>query len=323
MKNGDQYIAVSPLMIFPQTRGEFKVFLKSGGREVLYTQEMELFTEQHRRRLVEHGVDEVYILASQRKAFERYMENHIGAVLDNPEIPVEERAQVFMDTTRSVAQDVFEERLPQTLRLKKHQFERIQSLVSQSLLFVSTEQALKRLSALMSHDYKLYTHSINTFVYLICLLSSYQMDDTTMLAAGMGAILHDVGKTALPRDLLDTPPSRLKGSDLEFYRSHPVRGAAMCAMVPLDHDTLNCILLHHERMDGTGFPSRIAGESLPLVVRALSVVNAYDNLTSNRTLEHRLTPFQALHTIREDMKGAFDKDIYKRLVKTLAGAEIA
>jgi HD-GYP domain-containing protein (c-di-GMP phosphodiesterase class II) len=323
MKSNGQFFAVSPLMIFPETRGDFKIFLKSGDREVLYTQEMELFTEQHRKRLAENGIEEVYVLANQRSAYERYVERHISCILDNPDLPVEERAQVFMDAAHNVAQEVFEEHLPQSLRLRKHHFKRIQSLVSQSLLFVSTEQALSKLSGLMSHDFKLYTHSIHCFVYLICLLSSYKLDDSTLLAAGMGAILHDIGKTALPRELLTTHPSQLKGMDMEAYRTHPVRGAVMCSMVPLEHETLNCILMHHERMDAAGFPAKAQGDVIPLVVRALSVVNAYDNLTTSRAMSRSMTPFQALNHIREEMKGAFDKDVYKRLVMTLAGANIA
>jgi HD-GYP domain-containing protein (c-di-GMP phosphodiesterase class II) len=322
MKSDGQFFAVSPLMIFPETRGDFKLFLKSGDREVLYTQEMELFTEQHRKRLADNGVEDIYILANQRSAFERYMERHISFILDNPDLPVEERAQVFMDASNNAAREVFEDHLPKSLRLRKHHFERIQSLISQSLLFVSTEQALSKLSGLMSHDFKLYTHSIHCFIYLICLLSTYKLEDSTLLAAGMGAILHDLGKTALPRELLTTHPTQLKGMDMEAYRSHPVRGAAICSMVPLEHETLNCILMHHERMDSTGFPARAHSDSIPLVVRALSVVNAYDNLTTSRTMIRSMTPFQALNHMRDEMKGAFDKDVYKRLVMTLAGANI-
>lgn len=313
------YFAVSPLMIFPNTLGKFKVFLKQSGKYVLYAGENDQFNDRHRKRLHNHGVKEVYVKTLQRADFDKYVERNLPQILANEDISVPERSGVFYEASISVVKDVFESRLPPGL--SKRQFSRIASFVEKSVAFLSEDASLKQVAALASHDYSVYTHCIHVFVYSTAILHSLNVDEDIIVQSGIGAMLHDLGKTVLDKDVLNKP-GPLTPEERAAVNTHPVKGVALCMDMPLSHAASSCILLHHERMDGAGYPGGVREQHIPLHVRAVSVADVYDALTSTRPYAEAVTPFEALKIMRDDMAGAFDLDIYKRLVMILSGADI-
>jgi HD-GYP domain-containing protein (c-di-GMP phosphodiesterase class II) len=313
------YFAVSPLMIFPRTLGRFRVFIKQAGHYVLYAAENEQFTPRHRQKLYDAGVTEVYIRAEQRPDFDRYIEKHLPQILADAAIPVEERAKVLYTAADSVVRDVFETRLPRGLA--KREYARIASLAEKSVKFLAQDEALRRLAALAAHDYSVHTHSVHVFVFTTAMLQALKADEYTQVQAGIGALLHDIGKTHIPVEIL-SKPGPLASEEWDLVKTHPARGMALCQDVPLTQTSGSCILMHHERMDGSGYPGGLTGELIPLHVRALAIGDVYDALTTKRPYADAMPPFQALRLMRDEMDGAFDLDVYKRLVMILSDAKM-
>ncbi len=316
-KTAPTYFSISPLMIFPETLGRFSVYLRQGEEYVLYADSEERFSERHRRNLHESGVKEVFVKSEQREHFERYVESHLGRVLGDEAMPLAERARVFLDTTTDLVKEVFDERLPV---ITNGHFARIRSVVEQSIRFFTGERALAAMAPFISHDYKSYTHSVHVFVYGVAVLHSFGVDGEDLIQAGMGAMLHDLGKTRVPKEIL-AKRGPLSRAEQEVLRNHPLWGVSQCANLPMSQMAFNCILFHHERMDGEGYPSRLAGEHIPFPVRVVAVCNAYDNLTAERPGQAALSAFDALQVMRTE-KGAFDLDAFKRLVQVLSGAAL-
>ncbi|KIX15012.1 HD-GYP domain-containing protein [Dethiosulfatarculus sandiegensis] len=313
------YFPVSPLMILPETIGEFGVYLKLHGRFVLYAHPMEPFTENHRRRLYENGVEEIFILTKQRGLFNQYMENYLGQFLENEKTPIKERAKVFYKASADILKQTFESRLPANLDRK--QYEVLFKYVTLGTNFLSKEDALKSMAPLISHDYQTFSHSVHVFLFATALLQTYNMEQEDLIYAGMGAILHDIGKTKIRKSILNKP-GRLTKEEMEEIKTHPLKGVAVCANLPLRGETMNCILFHHERMDGKGYPSGVKGLELPLAVRAVSLADVYDALTTNRPYGTAKPPFEALSMMREEMDGQLDPKMFKRFVLVLSGADI-
>jgi HD-GYP domain-containing protein (c-di-GMP phosphodiesterase class II) len=142
-----------------------------------------------------------------------------------------------------------------------------------------------------------------------------------LVQCGMGALLHDIGKIQIPKQIL-SKPGKLSYAERQMIESHPVRGAALCALAPLTQDVLNNILFHHEKVDGSGYPTGMRGSEIPLPVKALTAADVYDALVSDRPYAKAQSPFEALTVMRAEMKGAFDAEVYKRLVMVLSGAEV-
>lgn len=323
MSNGantpHNYFSVSPLMLFPNTLGEFKVFLRQQNGYVLYTTDNESFNDKHKRVLHDSGIKEIYIQSEQREQYDRYIERNLGGILDDDALPMEERAQVLLSASCSLIQESFDSRLPQTV--SKRHYRRIISLVKNTLPFLSQENALKALSQFISHDYQTFSHCVQVFVLSASILNTYDVEPDIIEQCGVGALMHDLGKTRIPLKILNKP-GKLTPEEREVVNQHPLHGISMCTGAALQHMTLNCILFHHERVDGAGYPSGMEGDEIPLPVRVLTVCDIYDAITSDRPYAKGVLPFNALKIMSEEMRSAIDLDVLKRLITILSGAEI-
>jgi putative nucleotidyltransferase with HDIG domain len=313
------YFPVSPLLLFPRTKGKFGVYVKIGDHYRLYAHPDEPFSDEQRRKLYENGVTEVFVLGKQRRQFQNYLENHLGGVLNNDNLPMKERSKVFYSVSVSILRDTFDSRLPKTLDAGR--FERIFELVAESTRFLMKGGSLKSLAQLISHDYQTYSHCVHVFVFTCALLQTFGVEEDLVAQAGMGAMLHDIGKTVIPKEILNKNGS-LSEKECELVKTHPAKGVALCAQMPLSQDAINVMLFHHEKLDGNGYPAGLEGDAIPLAVKCASLADVYDALTSDRPYAKARTPFEALSTIRDDMAEHFDQEVLKRFVMVLSGAEV-
>ena len=128
----------------------------------------------------------------------------------------------------------------------------------------------------------------------------------------LGCLLHDIGKVAVPDNIL-LKPSRLNPEETEIVRRHPVTGEEICAPLKCLHPILSLIRHHHERMDGSGYPDGLYGEEIPLKARILQVADVYDALTSDRPYRERLSSEEALEILHEEARyGRLDASLVQR-----------
>lgn len=310
---------VSPYMVIPSRVGGFSLYLKQDDRYVLYAERGQLFTEEHKKRLGLLGVKHLYIKGSDYIHYQEYLEDNLLDLLDDESVPVQERARAWNDATVALAKEAFDRRLPAPI--DKRQFKRIRTLISNSLKFLAREDALKELGRFIREGDELFRHGISVMVLTVTTLSSFIKDDSEMLVGvGMGAMLHDIGKIELPPELFTKRSEYLSRDEVDLIRSHPALGVGLCSALPLPQETLQCILFHHERADGTGYPSHSSGDLQPAYVKLMSLCNVYDNLTSGRS-GRTMTPFEALTHIKAQ-RGAFDQEMLKKLIAILAKANL-
>lgn len=314
-----KFMGVSPLMIFPDVIGRFRVYLKQDNWYVLYAGDGEQFTESHRQQLYDRGVDQVFIEYEQRGVYEEYLEEHLGQILSKSSIPVEERAKVFYSVSSEVMQSAFASNMPE--HMGEDFRDRVTSFVRQSSEFFKAEESLKAVSSLITHDYKTYTHCVHVFLYAMAVLHQYELPENELVQYGVGAVLHDIGKTRIPREIINKP-GKLTPAERIVINTHPVQGVAVCARMQLRQEAVNAILFHHERMDGRGYPANMTGRDIPLPVRIISVADAYDALTSNRAYAKAMRAFDALSIIKDTKVGTYDKEVYKRFIYMLGGANL-
>lgn len=317
----DRLISVSPKLILPATNAKFEIYLKQEDTYVLYTRVGEFFSPETSLRLEAQAIEQVFIPASQEQEFNYYVERHIASILENTSIPVKERADVWSRSATNLAHNLFEKQLPPGL-LKKR-FERFQKLIEGSVRFFKSKDALRELSSLISKGFDIYHHGLATSVLTACVLMSYdRTDDPVLLSACGGAMLHDIGKMRLSRDLLKLDPERMDDAERRDWETHPVLGVQISASIPLTPEAIHCVLFHHERDDGEGFPTRTPGSGIPYYAKVMALCERYDNLTRNLPYRHSMKPYEALKIIRQD-KGFCDVDVFTRLVQVLSDARIA
>ena len=306
-------------MIFPETLGDFSIYLWKGGDFVLYTASGQRFTTRHRHVLNTNGIKEVYVQGSEKPQYEKYIERNLGKILQDETLPIEVRTKIFYEAANVVMQNVFDRKLPSALRARH--FDRIAEVVKSSIKFLAADNSLSSVAPFISHDYKTYTHCMQVFIYSVALFQTYHMGNNEIFEFGLGALLHDVGKAKIPKRILNKR-GPLTQAEREIIKEHPVHGVSMCAHLPMTQNTINCILFHHEAMDGSGYPSGIGGDNVPMAVRVISLADIYDALTTNRPYAEAMQPYEALSLIRNEMRETVDMNVFKRFVAILSGADI-
>lgn len=312
---------VSPYMVIPSRVGGFSLYLRQGENFVLYAEKGVLFTDAHKDRLGKLDVSHLYVKAEEYTHYASYLQDNLVELLDDDNVPVRERARAWNDATVSLAKEAFDRNLPHTM--DRRRFKRIRKLIGDSLKFLTRDDSLKELARFIGDGKEHFRHGISVLVLTISLLSKIVDDNELMLAVGMGAMLHDIGKLELPEELFSKNRKLLSRDELDLIRSHPALGVGVCSSMPLPQSTLQCILFHHERMDGSGYPSGGSADLLPFYVKALNICNEYDNLIrGNGEFIKCHTPFEALNRI-QGRPGAHDPEMLLILIDILSRADIS
>jgi len=123
-----------------------------------------------------------------------------------------------------------------------------------------------------------------------------------------GALLHDIGKIAIDRRILNKPSS-LNPDERRIVETHPLVGERIVSKVSYFDEIAPAIRWHHERWDGNGYPDKLAGEAIPRNARMLSVADTYDAMTSDRAYRKALPLQTALKVLREEAGKQFDVEM--------------
>lgn len=131
----------------------------------------------------------------------------------------------------------------------------------------------------------------------------------------LGAYLHDLGKVRVPHEILNKP-GRLTDDEFEVIKRHPVWGVELLSDVEFPWDLHPIIRSHHERLDGTGYPDRLAGDAIPLSAQIICVVDVWDALTTTRSYRGALDLDRALG-IMEENRHWWRPEVYAAFVATV------
>lgn len=129
----------------------------------------------------------------------------------------------------------------------------------------------------------------------------------------LAGLLHDVGKIGVP-DAILLKPGRLTAEEYEVLKQHPEIGARILSKVPQVQDLLPGVLHHHERMDGRGYPHRLAGSRIPRLARILCLADSLDAMTTTRTYRSFLPPRVAMAEVRRCAGTQFDPQLAEALL---------
>jgi putative nucleotidyltransferase with HDIG domain len=143
------------------------------------------------------------------------------------------------------------------------------------------------------------------------------LDKVQLETLRRGGLLHDIGKVAIPLEVLDKP-GRLTTEEMDIMQTHVTVGARILEPIPSYAAVIPIVLYHHERFDGTGYPHRLTGEGIPLHARILAVADNFDALGSDRPYRRGLHPNITLSIIREGAGTQFDPRVVDAFFKYLA-----
>ncbi len=223
------------------------------------------------------------------------------------------RASSAIKRSRIAVMSMFEDaRLGNAVKAKQ-----MAPLVEQISASVAIDPTIiLNIARLKTKDEYTYLHSVAVCALMIHLARRLGLPEAQIEDIGMAGLLHDVGKTSIPDSIL-LKPGKLDDAEWIAIRNHPERGhAILLASKGISNVALDVCLSHHEKIDGTGYPNGIAGDSLSLVSRMSSICDVYDAITSQRPYNVPLSASQALAKM-ESWPGHFDKLILRSFVDSL------
>jgi diguanylate cyclase (GGDEF)-like protein/putative nucleotidyltransferase with HDIG domain len=149
----------------------------------------------------------------------------------------------------------------------------------------------------------------------------FTLSELEIQAIEAGAMLHDVGKLAVP-DYIINKPGKLTPAEFEKMKIHTVIGADILSQVKFPYPVVPVVRHHHERWDGKGYPDGIKGEEIPITARILSVVDCFDAVRETRQYRGAMTREQAINMLKEDAGTAFDPQIVNVFLENLPEFEV-
>ncbi len=178
------------------------------------------------------------------------------------------------------------------------------------------ESALISLARLKTKDDYTYMHSVAVCGLMVALARQLNLSEEETRQAGLAGLLHDIGKAAIPNEVLNKPGA-LTDEEFDLVKLHPQKGYdILLAAKMTDKVALDVCLHHHEKVDGTGYPDGLKGKDISLFARMGAVCDVYDAVTSNRPYKAGWDPGVSLQRMTQ-WKGHFDEVVFKAFVKSL------
>ncbi len=176
--------------------------------------------------------------------------------------------------------------------------------------------ALISLARLKTADDYTFMHSVAVCALMIALARQLDLDEQQVREAGMAGLLHDLGKAMIPLEVLNKP-GKLTDEEFDLVKTHPEEGYKLLLEGQGVSDvTKDVCLHHHEKVDGSGYPKGLNGDTMSLFAKMGAVCDVYDAVTSNRPYKAGWDPAESIKRMAE-WKGHFDPLVFQAFVKSL------
>ncbi len=175
--------------------------------------------------------------------------------------------------------------------------------------------ALLSLGQIKDKDEYTYLHSVSMCTLMVAFARALDLDAVTICNAGLGGLVHDLGKAYTPEVILNKP-GPLTDDEFAVMRHHPADGHQLLSGQPVFGEAaLQIALQHHERMDGSGYPSRLQGNAISLFGQMSAIVDVYVAITADRTYRNGIPPAEALRKLLEWSTHHFNPELVQAFIR--------
>ncbi|MDR1193308.1 MAG: HD-GYP domain-containing protein [Peptococcaceae bacterium] len=179
------------------------------------------------------------------------------------------------------------------------------------------KRALVNIRDLKSFDDYTYHHSLSVTVLAVAIAQEMGMSSKNLNLIGKCGMLHDIGKTAIPIEIINKK-AKLSDDEFSLIQNHSPEGYYYLARRHIGAEELwEAVMFHHEKFDGSGYPKGLKEEEIPLMSRIISVADVYDALTSNRPYRMPMQPAEAVEYIMAGVGTSFDYDVVVAFINKL------
>ncbi|WP_100373947.1 HD-GYP domain-containing protein [Bacillus sp. FJAT-45037] len=178
--------------------------------------------------------------------------------------------------------------------------------------------ALGMLSDTYIYDNYIFTHSLNVTIYSLGLAVKLGFSRKQLQEIGLGALLHDVGKVAIPVEVLNKP-GRLEKEEFDLVKTHARAGFDLLRDIPnIPLLAAHCAFQHHERLDGNGYPRGLSADLIHPYAKIIGIADVFDAVTSHRVYRKPMLPHEGLELLYAGADRLFDKKLIEAFRETIS-----
>ncbi len=166
--------------------------------------------------------------------------------------------------------------------------------------------------AIDAKDHNTHDHLQRVQLYAVEIGKDLGLSETELDALRAAAVLHDIGKLAVPESII-SKPGKLTRAEFDKMKIHPVVGAEILERVNFPYPVVPVVRSHHEKWDGSGYPDGLTGEQIPIGARILAVVDCLDALASDRQYRRALPLDEAMARVKAESGTSFDPAVVRAL----------
>jgi putative nucleotidyltransferase with HDIG domain len=287
--------------------------------------------ESDLQRILESGISEVYIdtvkgIDAGGAPTQTEVEAELTArimEMSTPKPPSGERVSHreelgFAKQIQKEANKVIQSVLGDVRLGKQIQVERLSPVVSQITDSILRNQGtLVSLCRIREGDTYTFQHSVSVCTLLVSFCRYMDLSPEIIHEAGIGGMLHDIGKMRVPDHILNKP-GKLTDQEFAIMQDHVVLGLDILRQTPgISRTVIQVAGEHHERFEGSGYPEQIRGSEISLLGRMAAIVDVYDAITSNRIYHLGMEPPAALTKLFEWSDHHFDPELVQHFIQAI------
>jgi len=176
--------------------------------------------------------------------------------------------------------------------------------------------------AIEAKDHTTHNHLRRVQLYALAISKDLGLSEQEVNAMRAAAMLHDIGKLAVPEHIL-SKPGRLTPEEFEKMKIHPIVGAQILDRVEFPYPVVPIVRSHHEKWDGSGYPDGLKGIEIPIGARILTAVDCFDALSSERPYRRALTPEEAMNALIAESGSSYDPRVVEIMKRRYQELELA
>lgn len=227
--------------------------------------------------------------------------------------------QTFDSIEKLSSSDILRQQDIKNFALQQHLYLESISNIAEELLdnILGNENLLLSLVDIKSMDNYTYSHCVNVAVISLVIGISLKLPRSKLVYLCTGALLHDIGKIFIPKEIL-LKPGKLTDEEFDIIKTHPKLGYDfLYKFRDLSSHCKAIVLQHHERYDGNGYPNQMIGCDINCLARIVTVADVYDALTSDRPYKRAMCPSDALEFLMSNSGSLFDYEIVNMFCKVI------
>jgi HD-GYP domain-containing protein (c-di-GMP phosphodiesterase class II) len=305
----NRYFKVRINTLTPGKPTTFDLHLKVAGQQVLYLRAGDKLDIGKIKALnLKDSGNHFLVKEEDRKAYKVYVHEQ----LMSSELNVAEKALILRESSMTLVEEIFEDAdVGKALDNSRPVIEDFVTLMK------AEPEAMSHLISLSGHDFYTYNHSLDVSIYSLGLGEALNFSKKDLEELGIAALFHDIGKRQVSLDILCKKGS-LDPAEWAQMQKHPQFGFVILNEQPNVTDAVKAACFeHHESWSGNGYPQQITAQEIHPFARIVAITDTYDAMTTQRSYNVPLKPFDAVTMMKEKLAGRYDPEMLKAMHSVL------